>query len=258
MSWKCINCETLNSDSRKKCEVCDLERFYTQSELDAKLDKETPKFQSPVRREQNGRWKVVAFSFVALTFICLIICIRLQSELDRYQRLSNEKSVQVDRLKKEKNVYIERYTKFKQLLESVSFVGPRDQQGNGGYAYISEVGLHFDVFEKCILDSIDMYPKRKGYITVELLDKNRNIVSSKKVYLTGGKRNKVSLGFTLNVGSNYLLRAKGVEEVSLYRNTNSAERYPFELRNIIKIKSSTFGKAYYYYFYNWKILIPFQ
>ena len=194
---------------------------------------------------------------MALILIGIIICIRLQSESNRYQRLSNEKSVQVDKLKKEKNAYIEQYTKYKKLLESVSFVGPRDQKSNGGYAYISDVGLYFDVFKKCILDSIDMYPKRKGYITVELLDKNRNIVNSKKVYLTGGKRNTVSLGFTLNIGNNYLLKAKGVEEVSLYRNTNSVKRYPFELRNIIKIKSSTFGKAYYYYFYNWKISIPF-
>ena len=58
MSWKCIKCETSNSDNEKICRICDLERFYTQSELDAKLDEETLKFQSPVRREQNGRWKV--------------------------------------------------------------------------------------------------------------------------------------------------------------------------------------------------------
>ena len=257
MSWKCIKCETLNSDTKEKCEVCDLERFYTKAELDAKLDKEKLKFQSP-NGEQNGRRKVVAVFFVALTLTSIIICIRLKSELDRYQGLSNEKSIQIGKLKKEKNVYIERYTKYKQLFESVSFVGPRDQHGNGGYAYISDVGLYFDVFEKCILYSVDMYPKRKGYITVELLDKNRNIVNSKKVYLTGGKRNKVSLGFTLNVGNNYLLKAREVEEVNLYRNTNSVMRYPFELPNIIKIKNSTSGKNYYYYFYNWKILIPFQ
>ena len=84
------------------------------------------------------------------------------------------------------------------------------------------------------------------------------LVNSKKVYLTGGKRNKVSLGFTLNVGNDYLLTARGVQEVNLYRNTNGVKRYPFELRNIIKIKNSTLGKDYYYYFYNWKILIPFQ
>lgn len=258
MSWKCIKCENSNSDSQKICRICDLERFYTQSELDAKLDKETPKFQSPVRSEQNGRWKVVAFSFVALTLIPIIICIHLKFELDRHQRLSNEKSVQIDRLKKEKNAYIEEYMRYKMLLESVSFVGPKDWQGSGGYAYISDVGLYFDVFEKCILDSIDMYPKREGYLTVELLDKNSKIVNSTKVSLIGGKRNKVSLGFMLNVGNDYLLKARGVEEVSLYRNTNSETRYPFELRDIIKIKSSTFGKSYYYYFYNWKILIPFQ
>lgn len=250
MSWKCIRCETSNSDSDRNCEACDVERFYTRSELDAELDKAKRSFQSPSGQngEKNDRWKKYCIILLALLPIVTVTC-------GHYQWLAHERLIHIYRLIKKNDSTSKQLQNAKKQLESVFFVGPKDQAGDGGYVHINNAGLNFDVFEECQLRSVDIYSMGQGYITVELLDKDRNVINNKEVYVIDGGRKKVSLGFALNIGNGYLLKVRIDPAVKLYRNINMAKRFPYELPNIIKITNSTLGKNYYYFFYNWQISI---
>lgn len=249
MSWKCIKCETSNSDSREKCEVCNFERLYTKSDFAAELAKARVSFQPPIRhnRKPNNHWISCSIFLLGLTLLAAIICVH-------YKALSDELSLRVEKSREIYNTRSEQLRKTTKWLESICFVGPTDHSGDGGYINIYE-GLYFDVFENCKLYSVDIYPRGQGTITVELLDNGRNVIEDKEVFVFDGRRNKVHLGFTLKIGKNYLLKARGNEAVSLYRNVNRAKEFPYELRNIIKITNSTLGRGYYYFFYNWQISI---
>ena len=250
MSWKCIRCETSNSDSDRKCEACDVERFYTRSELDAELEKAKRSFQSPSGHngKPNDRWKKYCIILLALLPIVTVTC-------GHYQWLSHERLIQIDRLKKENDSTSKQLQNAKKRLKSVYFVGPKDQSGDGGYVNINDGGLYFDVFEECHLCTVDIYSRGQGYITVELLDKDGNVINNKEVYVIGGGRTNVSLGFPLNIGNNYLLKVRIDPAVKLYRNINKAKRFPYDLPNVIRITNSTYGNNNYYFLYNWQLSI---
>ena len=250
MGWKCIKCETSNSDNHAKCEVCDFERFYTKLDLDAELAKAIQSFQPPPiekNRKLENHWLICCIFLCFLAIITTILC-------RHYQRLSNEKSIHLARLVESHNATSKQLRTAKKWLESVCFVGPKDRSGDGGYINTNE-GLYFDVFKNCKLHSVDIYPKGQGYITVELFDTSRNKINNTEVYVYGGRRNRIDLGFRLNTGNNYLLKARTNEAVSLYRNIRMAKQFPYELRDIVRITNSTFGEDYYYFFYNWQISV---
>lgn len=247
MSWNCIKCEASNSDSHVKCEVCNFERFYTKIELDAELAKAIRSFQPPIgeNKKQKNHW------LIGYIFLCFLVLISTIIGW-HYYNLSNEKSIRLARLRESHNDTSKQLNTAKKWLQSVCFVGPKDRSGDGGYININE-GLYFDVFTHCKLQSVDVYPKGQGYITVELFDTSRNVINNKRVYVYGGRRNKVNLEFTLNTGKNYLLKAKTNAVVRLYRNISMAKKFPYELSNVIRITNSTLGEDYYYFFYNWQI-----
>lgn len=110
--------------------------------------------------------------------------------------------------------------------------------------------LIFDVYKDMVLDSVTVYSTQAGDRTIELQDKNGNIITTKTVNLGVGKQ-QVYLGFAIMTGSDYRLGLATSSMGRLLRNYNGIP-YPYTISGLASIKKSNVSNNYFF-FYNWKV-----
>lgn len=120
-------------------------------------------------------------------------------------------------------------------------------------------GLIFDCIKDCILKSIKVYSGKSGLRRFQVLNAVDSILFYKDVMLAEGEQ-RVELNFHLEQGANYKLETdksinlENLEAKSpyLFRDKNENVQFPYS-NDLISIKTSYFGRNYYYYFYDWEI-----
>ena len=142
------------------------------------------------------------------------------------------------------------YVEEEKQLPALS-AGKATNAGGGGNLNYNQ-GLIFDVYKPIILHSVNVYSNGSGTRNVTLRNSNGTAIANKSISVVSGL-NTVILDFSIQPGTDYTLEGK-----NLFRN-NSGVSYPYVLSGFLSINKSTAGSnslGYYYYFYDWKILMP--
>jgi hypothetical protein len=145
-------------------------------------------------------------------------------------------------------------------------------QGSGVYTYYAEEGeygniktvgmdmsdskikdndkyfLQFDVFKHSLLKSVEIFADVSGLRTIQLLDKNDQVLSERKLQLFAGN-NTATLNFILVPETGYKLKYDDLVESSWSGSTN----FPYKLGEILTITNTGGGSSAYHYFFNWKV-----
>ncbi len=140
-------------------------------------------------------------------------------------------------------------------------VGPKDASfGQSGYLSVNNsLGINFKIFEKCTIDSFDVYPSEASIsLNINLRNSSGDLIETKTFNIVKPSNNKpvsVPVNFRVEPG-NYTIDSHGSSPlpVSLLRNSAGAS-YPYYGGDLVTIMSSTSSSAngYYYFYYNWHV-----
>ncbi len=158
--------------------------------------------------------------------------------------------------------YVEDYNEYVKPPVSVGepmHTGTNDYNGDNFNAFTL-----FTVFDKSTLETIDVETDFAGIRKIILMDADFTVLNELSVDLMPGL-STIELNWELdpNIGS-YQLGTEdvtnqatfGINSPRLKRTSTDFEgqvNFPYVIDNIISIDNTTFGDAFYYYFYNWKI-----
>ncbi len=133
--------------------------------------------------------------------------------------------------------------------------GKLDSVGGGRFLTNQNQYLIFDCFTPVTLISINTYAQVAGNRTFELRNSSNAVLQTATVNLVAGL-NTVLLNFNVPVGTNMQLGLSSTSNCNLYRNYSTSLSFPYEITDVISIKTSSAGTTplnYYYYFYDWKV-----
>ena len=129
------------------------------------------------------------------------------------------------------------------------FAGPADNTfGAGGY-HNGGYYLILDAIQPFRLKSVLVYASGAGDRVFQLRDENDQILQEKTVYVNDG-RNRVSLNMDIPAGTDYRIGCPS--PANLFR-SNTGVNFPYEITDLLRIKSSTAGAQFYYYLYNLEV-----
>ena len=137
-------------------------------------------------------------------------------------------------------------------------IGEDSLEGNNIYSLNSvNSGLVFDVYERILLQSVKVYTDSSGVRVLQIKNKEESILFEKAFDIDSGYH-KLELNVHLEPGEDYFITTDaetnlqnfGFEGPRLARTRNSTN-YPYKVENLIRIKNSSFGPQYYYYFFDW-------
>lgn len=129
--------------------------------------------------------------------------------------------------------------------------GPTDNSFGGGGYFGGNQHLIFDVNAPCVLNTVKVFADGDETRTIELRNNLGMILESVDVFITDGEQ-IVSLGWDLEIGSDYQLGTEEDSDPDLYRN-NSGPSYPYTVSGLVDITNSSAGAGYYYFFYDWEL-----
>lgn len=139
------------------------------------------------------------------------------------------------------------------------YTAKTDTSGPGSYLNsTTEHYLSFDVYMPIILKEITVYALDEGNRTIRIRNAQDQIIFQQTYYLNAGK-NKLILNCLLLPGYEYKISA-GTQN-KLWRNgyPQGNSFYPIQAEGIINITRSSadypYSLKYYYFFYDWKILL---
>ncbi|MCS6990603.1 MAG: GEVED domain-containing protein [Chitinophagales bacterium] len=136
-------------------------------------------------------------------------------------------------------------------------VGPADNSIGPVTASYTYSAMYFDVFKKCRLNGVYVYPAEAGVLSMQLTDAGWNVLKTASFVITTDQINQktyLSLGWDLLPGSNYHL-GWGYPSIDLFSNDYQGVPYdyPYVLNDVLSITQSSFGTYYYFYYYDWQI-----
>ncbi len=135
-------------------------------------------------------------------------------------------------------------------------LGPKDFSSNGfntnTYSF-----LVFDVYEKLILNSVDVKAVGTEDREIVILDSNENIVFQKTVSFDNDGILTLDLNASLYPGNNYKIGLSPGSDINLFRSSSNIN-FPYVIDNLISINKSKVSSTIstmlkYYYFFNWKV-----
>lgn len=124
--------------------------------------------------------------------------------------------------------------------------------GTGRYFEGGHQALLFDAMEDMYISSVKVFSNREALRSIVLLDAAGNLLFEKNVIIGEGEH-RVDLNFLVPQGSDY--RFGLYSDAYLWRNDGGVS-YPYQIDNLVNIKTSTAGTApaqYYYYYYDWDV-----
>jgi hypothetical protein len=117
----------------------------------------------------------------------------------------------------------------------------------------------FDAYDAFRLKSFKVYASKEGDRTVQLLSSNGEVLDSKVISVPIGTT-VIDVDLDIPVGNDLILTTDAAfNQATLgtlspqLRRSNQAVYYPYEVPNVLKIKTSNFGPDRYYYFFDWEI-----
>ena len=132
-----------------------------------------------------------------------------------------------------------------------SMVGPFDNNIGGGGYYTGDQHLIFDVKNPCVIASVKVFADGAGLRTIQLRNSLGAVLKSVQANVPDGE-SRVDLNFDVPTGLNFQLGWASGSSPDLYRNDGGVN-YPYEVSNLLTIKSSSAGADYYYCFYDWEV-----
>lgn len=130
-------------------------------------------------------------------------------------------------------------------------LGKLDNSGPGSWG-TSQSGLFFSCYEKINLHSVKVYANSAGNRSIELYDKNYNLLKTSTISIPAGE-SRITLDFEILPGDNYLLAAGS--SADLFYNTGSVG-YPYAINELVSILKSSYNPdplGTYYFFYDWEV-----
>jgi hypothetical protein len=102
------------------------------------------------------------------------------------------------------------------------------------------------------LDSVWVYPNAAGTVGLRILSTSGAVLQTATATVSAAQTlQRIYVGLVIPPGS-YRLDGGGSTTGGLWRNSTGAN-YPYTVPGIVSITGNSFGTAYYYYFYNWKV-----
>jgi Secretion system C-terminal sorting domain len=134
--------------------------------------------------------------------------------------------------------------------------GIMDSSKIGNYLPDVSKGLEFTALSDFILDSVYVYPKAAGNVTVNLMNSLGSIMVSTTTTIADsqvGRKTAIPLFYTIDGNSDYTLTAQGSTVKGLWFNQTGVS-YPYTIPGIVQInRASDQSTSWYYFFYNWRI-----
>ncbi|MDR0205701.1 MAG: M4 family metallopeptidase [Bacteroidales bacterium] len=135
-------------------------------------------------------------------------------------------------------------------------VGELDCNSNGSYFTLADVHyLVFDVFQNFELKSVLVNANSAENRTISLRNASGETIWTKTVYIPAGV-SRITIDKVIPIGTN--LQLAGPPFPNLYRSNSANLQYPYNINNVVSIKSSSVSSnptSFYYYFYDWEISV---
>lgn len=174
--------------------------------------------------------------------------------LDREaERLSDQPTAETITVAGLYDVFIE-YDDDVEVEPRVLRVGLPDNSGGGGFKSVQGKGIRFDVDYPLTLAAVSVYPQAVGEVTIRLEDAGGHRIAEKAAVALagGGGKQRIPLGFRVEPGEGYRLRAFGA--VKLHRSLSPSPDYPFAIDRLIRLVGGVGGGgAGYFFFYDWEV-----
>ncbi|MEM7370640.1 MAG: GEVED domain-containing protein [Bacteroidota bacterium] len=137
-----------------------------------------------------------------------------------------------------------------------SFTPVDNSFGPGGNANFN-AGLRFDVFMDLVLHSVKVYPNGPGNIVVNLEDNTGAPLQTVSIPFGGTVVDTVvTLDWEIAPGLDYVVNADGQTTGGLFRNFNNNTAFPYTLPGVISVTNAESNNNFYYFFYDWQVIIP--
>lgn len=125
-------------------------------------------------------------------------------------------------------------------------VGPADNSIGGGSDHNGNQYLILDASKAFRLKSATVYAVGAKNRTFQVRDVNNTLLLEKTIFVNAGE-SRITLDMDIPQGSDLQIGCPG--STNLYRN-NSGANYPYEVTDLVTIKTSSAGLEYYYYLYD--------
>lgn len=137
-------------------------------------------------------------------------------------------------------------------------VGPLDNTIGSGGTTALHYYLTFDVYSSLTIMGVHVFPGAAGDVKLYIADNTGTELYVFTHPVTSGDvgvKTYVPLNVTLPAGTNYRMGWK-TGGVSIYRNTTGSA-FPYTIPDIVSITGHSFSgyPQYYYYFYDWRVLV---
>jgi PKD repeat protein len=139
-------------------------------------------------------------------------------------------------------------------IRETVYVGPPDSSLSSGAYYTGSTShfLRFDALQDLTLKSVLVYAQTSATRHFRLRNASGILLKDTAVLLAAGAQ-RVTLNFAVAEGSGYRLECDSL--CRLYRNGAGAV-FPYTIPNLISITGNSYiNQNYYYYFYDWEILM---
>ncbi len=123
--------------------------------------------------------------------------------------------------------------------------------------------LLFNAYKPFVLQSVTVYTDTEGQREIVLLDADDNVLQSLLIDVPEGQ-STIELNFEvpqaeglqLTTNSTVNQQQLGFQGPRLQRSKGTGVVYPYEVPGVLSIYNTNFGEEYYYYFYDWQIMVP--
>lgn len=166
-------------------------------------------------------------------------------------------SIEINDIAESREYYVEAESK---ITYQPTIGGEYNFKGSSQYASNRIYGgMYFHVKKETVLEELTVYTDTPGERLFEIKNEKDEIVFSQLTSLDSG-RNRIEFNATLSPGQNYFIGTnidKNIESLGhpspqLVR-SNAQTKYPYQIDDLMTIVNSSFGPAYYLYFYDWQV-----
>lgn len=149
----------------------------------------------------------------------------------------------------------------KTVATQTTYCGPQQHAGNPYSGNSINGYILFNAYKPFRLVSVKVYTDLAGERLIELRDSQGTVIQSATVYVSSGV-SRITLNFDVPVGIGWQLGTNQVHNTNTFgyasprlRRSDSGVSYPYQIADLVALTGSPYGASYYYYFYDWEIML---